>query len=73
MRAGMWMEMVGPTAALPQARLLQAVGTVEGPYPTCLSERGSPAFKPSFTMRNHSSRPNWCKTTHVVHTFSKIN
>lgn len=73
MRAGMWMEVAGPATALPQARLLQAVGAIEGSCPTCLSERGSPGFKSSFTMRNHSSRPNWYKTTHVVHTFFKIN
>lgn len=48
----------GSAAALPRAEVAQAARAAEGPYPTRLSERGSPVFKSSFTTKNHSSRPN---------------
>lgn len=40
-----------------------------GAIPHRLSERGSPVFKSSFAMKNHSSRPNSYRTTSVIYIF----
>lgn len=46
--------------------VLWAARGAEGPQPHLPLERGSPIFKFSFTMKDHSSRPHWCMTTSVI-------